>query len=148
MADVTTAYTLLNSAFSEITLFDIGWIISIPLVLGTAWMITRDKDAQGFLWLPLTIVYHIIGIKPSFLWYMIVAIVFAIKVFSADRVGNFISTQIKTGFYNTDYGIKRTRKKKTMELLEGILTSKENKELKQLSKKELYEAWLKGKGRR
>lgn len=151
MADITTAYNLVNNAFVDITIFNIGWILSIPLVLGTAWIITRDKDAQGFLWLPLTIIYHVIGIKPNFLWYIIVTIVFTIKVFSADKVGNFLTTQTRQAYKESGYQFEQTRKTNKKNLLEKMFLSKEgtenNSTFGKMTKKELYNAIMKGRGK-
>lgn len=137
MIDYTPLIELIRSAFVDITIFNIGWILSIPLVIGTSILITRDKGAWGILYLPLTIMYYAIGVKPSIVWLLLIAIVFAMRIFSIDIVGNIVRTNVEKGLRESDIYKNKQKRKALIGELNEELQRRKKKKLKSISDEKL-----------
>lgn len=157
MADINTFYAMMQSAYIDVTVFNIYWILNVVLVMATGYIISRDKGTQKYLWLPLTIAYHVAGIPPSYVWYIITTIMFTLGIFSADTIGNLIWTNLKKGgqeTYQQTGSYQKRKAKGIIESMKNTLWENEVKEktaqynnMKDLDTNELLKAIMRGKGR-
>lgn len=83
-------FELLNNTFTNTSIVNINWIVSIIFVIFTLLIITRDVNKWKTLALPVTILWHIIGIKPSFILYAITGIIFIVNILSIELIGNIL----------------------------------------------------------
>lgn len=88
---LATGLTQLQSLFVDTTILQIDWGISLVLVCLTMLLITRDTQEWKHLALPVTLIYHIMGITPSIIWYMICSIMFAVNTLSIKQISTIIT---------------------------------------------------------
>lgn len=150
-----TLWNWLTPTFTTTTVFNIEWVLNIIATVVTTILITRDKNAWAILLLPVTIMWHIIGLTPSFIWYIITSLLLIVKIFSTDIIGNMTSTA-KSLWKGTGTAKRKTeQKQREKEYEQSILKifKKENlkrrgKDINQISDEELLRAILKGRGNR
>lgn len=139
-------FGILNSITINTTVFNIEWILSTALIFLTLLIITRDINKWKILAFPTTVMWHIIGIKPSFLMYAITAILFVIEALSLEIIGNLVEGvkgMVKGDKNAFDKAITKTRVKmfekeigKTYDRIDGSKGSfYTNKEIKMLKKR-------------
>lgn len=68
------------------------WLVHSILTLLTLIILTRDVNKWKQLALPITMLWHIIGIQPSYLMYLGAGIVFIIDNLSINIIGKTIRT--------------------------------------------------------
>ena len=88
--DMTQGFEFIRSFLIDVTVFNIEWIFSLFAILIILIIISRDSNDWKILALPVTIITHIFGLTPSFIWYIIVTIVFSVELFSTRMVGNLL----------------------------------------------------------
>lgn len=110
---ITQGFELLSSAVTDTFVFNISWLISIVFVFFTLLIITRDTNKWKGLAFPVTILWHVVGITPSFLFYILTGIVFIIDALSINTIGNVISA-IVTGTKKVSGNPERTKVKNMM----------------------------------
>lgn len=88
--DMTTGFDFVKSFLVDITIFNIEWIISLVVIFIILILISRDANDWKILALPVTIVTHIMGLTPSFIWYIIATIMFAVELFSTRIIGGLL----------------------------------------------------------
>jgi hypothetical protein len=100
---------LLNDIFTNTTVFNVEWLFSIIFVVMTLAIITRDVEKWRILALPVTIMWHIVGIKPSMILYIFVGILFVLEAFSMQVAGNVVGTvqEMFTGKERTEDKVKK-----------------------------------------
>lgn len=91
MVNLTIATDMATSVFTNTRITNIEWAISIFIVLLTMLLLTTDYNKWKILALPVTIIWHIVGITPNFLWYLFVSILFIIEALSLQTVGNLLN---------------------------------------------------------
>lgn len=76
---IQDGYDLLKAILVETTIFDLTWIVSLILTFLTLIIITRNKSEWKKLAFPVLIGWHVCGIKPHILLYIITSIMFVIE---------------------------------------------------------------------
>lgn len=142
---IDTAYTLLNSGFNELILFNVEWIISITVTFLSMLIVTRDVQKWKTLAFPIMLGWHICGLSPFFFAYLISAIVFAIEGISLSALGQVFSTasiRVARTFEKfvgeTEWGRERKLKRK----LERDEASILRKALKKVRRKSAEGEWI------
>jgi len=103
---IEQGFEIFSNSFIDTNIFDVSWIISIIFVFLTLLLITRDINKWKIMALPVTIMWHIVGLEPSFIFYMITAIVFVVEAFSIEIVGNVL--EAVSNIKNTITGSKKS----------------------------------------
>jgi hypothetical protein len=88
--DMTQGFEFFKSFLVDVTVFNIDWIISLFVIVLVLLLISRDTQDWKILSLPVTIVIHIMGLTPSFIWYIIATIIFSVELFSTRMMGNVL----------------------------------------------------------
>lgn len=144
-------YAFMSNVWTETTVFNIGWIFNTLGTLFLTVLITRDKNAFGFLLFPITVMLHILGMSPSYIWYIITIILFTVKLFSADIVGNLLFGNIRKGYEESGLAYRRKVNSNTKGLREAVFEKRLNKlNAKIWNEKDLgdlYDAIKKGRGK-
>jgi len=91
---ITEGFGLFKDVFVNTNVLNISWLLSIVFVILTMVLITRDVSKWKTLAFPVTVMWHIAGITPNYLLYMITGIVFAVDVLSLSSGGGFIQAII------------------------------------------------------
>jgi hypothetical protein len=91
---ISDGFGLLNSVLTDTIIFNISWILSIIFVFLTLIIITRDVNKWKTLAFPVTILWHIVGITPSFILYIITGLLFIIDALSMQGIGNMLQVVI------------------------------------------------------
>lgn len=107
MADINIALQMLTNVWHETTIFSIYWILNVVATIITAWIITNNPSKMPILLLPVSIMWHIVGLRASIYMYVIFAIIFVIKAFSYIQEGNILRTHIRKGYQESGYIQKR-----------------------------------------
>lgn len=88
MSNYTLALDLLKESVTNIEIFGISFIIPIVLVLFTTVLITRDTKMWLILPLPIATLYSIMGLNFPPMFWLIIAITFAIAILTNDSIVN------------------------------------------------------------
>lgn len=81
---------LISEILNRFELFGIPWMLPLVLVAITMLLITRDIQEWQVLALPVTVFWHIIGVTPHFLWYVVAIIMFVLYLLSLETIGSFL----------------------------------------------------------
>lgn len=92
MANYTMGADLLRESVNNVNIFGISWILPIVVVVFLTLLITRDSKQWGIIIFPMTILAGILGLKFSFVWWLIVAIWFVITALTTDTLTSVVKT--------------------------------------------------------
>ena len=137
---ISDGFGLLNSVLTDTLVFNISWIISIVFVFFTLLIITRDINKWKTLAFPVTILWHIVGITPSFLFYIVTGIMFIVDALSLETIGNVLGAIVT----NTKNIGTNKEKIKIRNMMSKELDRKRKKDLKSVPMEELLRS-LRGK---
>lgn len=93
---IDVGLTQLGNFFGQTTVFGISWLIHLILTALTLAYLSKDPNDWKELSLPVVTLWHIVGIVPSFLIYILSALVFGIEMFSQAKVTALFSTVRKS----------------------------------------------------
>lgn len=93
--NITSGITLFTDSFQNVTFFQIEWILSIILVGFTLLILTREFSTWAQLALPVTVGWDIVGIEPSLIFYIFVAIAFVFSHLSFQMITGGIEAVTK-----------------------------------------------------
>lgn len=92
---IETGIEVAKKIFIDMTVFDIKYMISIPIIFIILLLITREPQKWKLLLLPSTIFTHLIGITPHFLIYIFASLLFAVELVSLETIGDVIKGRTK-----------------------------------------------------
>lgn len=149
MTGISDGFTMLTSALNDTLFFNVSWIISLVFVFFTMLLITRDFQKWKLLALPVTIMWHIVGIRPSILFYIGASIIFAVEAFSLQTLGEVIGTISRTAssLVSTE-GAKRKAEKMRKELLGPLERENRFRRAKEMSDEQLLDMLKFNRGKR
>lgn len=120
---IEQGFTLMNTIFADLVIFEITWIIGALLVLVTLIIITRDINEWKRLAFPICIAWHIIGISPGLLALFLTGVIFVINALSQIQLGELTGVNygdIKDTFEKRGWRIQSKRKVLKMESIQAI----------------------------
>lgn len=112
--------TLWTQTFQQTSIFGFVELISIPIIIISLALITRDLQKWKTLAFPVAVGWYISGIRMHFLILIILALMFIIEVISLQTLGNILDT-ITT---RATTGIKNMKEDKTITRLKAKTKSK------------------------
>lgn len=122
-----------GSIFQDTTVFGLNWIIALLLTLITLLLISKEPNDWKTIALPVTTLYHAMGITPSFLQYLLASIIFAIEIFSLQTIGNTIDVF-------RQHTTKLIKPNETKTLTKKFATLERNRRLKESLRETLKKA--------
>lgn len=119
---IQAGFDLLKNAFLGWTPFNITWAFSIIAVVLTMAILTRDFNKWKQLFLPVMISWHIAGITPHFLMYIIGTLLFILENISIEQLGQLaeVTTRnISSALDNTYWRKTRERNELKRDLIKS-----------------------------
>jgi hypothetical protein len=138
---ISSGFELLTSALADTTIFNISWIISLIFVFFTLLIITRDVNKWKSLAFPVTILWHIVGITPSFLFYILTGMIFVIDALSLQAIGNVLGAVVNT----TKEATNKSKNKSLIKLASKERDRRGSKKIKSVDDKELLKILKRGR---
>jgi len=99
---IGNATTIMTTVFADTIIFNVTWLISLAITFLSLLILTRDANKWKILAFPVMLMWHIAGVPPNFLIYLVSAIVFAIEAMSLQTIGQIM--QIATGTVKRTFG--------------------------------------------
>ena len=78
--------TMLEQAIGYVTFFDTNMLLALGLLFLTALLISKKPQDWKYLALPITIMWHVVGITPNFMQYLGTGLFWAFSVFRVDDI--------------------------------------------------------------
>lgn len=88
---IQEGFDLIKNAIINTHILGIDWIISIPIIIITLLIITREYNKWKTLALPVMIGWHIIGIPQSVILYLVSSMLLAVDTMSLTQLGELIN---------------------------------------------------------
>lgn len=90
---IDLGYNVISNVFQNTYIFNTSWIISLIVTSITLMILTRDPEKWKEMWFPVTVLWHIAGITPFILVYVISAVLFVIEGLSIQTIGELVDVK-------------------------------------------------------
>jgi hypothetical protein len=109
---INLGFEILNNALSNLLVFNTPWIMAMVVTFLSLLIITRDPAVWRKLAFPMMLGWHVVGLTPNYLLYLIAGIIFIIDLFSLQGLSNILTVSGKSINKTLLADIRRARKKK------------------------------------
>ena len=113
--------TLWTQTFQQTTLLGVDWLVSIPIILISLALITRDMESWKSMAFVMAVAWSSVGIHVNAIILIITGIMFVIDTLSIQIITNIIGTTIDKSrelFQLSDQAIER---KKQSDIKKGLI---------------------------